>query len=422
MSAGQLALRLVSGQRGLRPAPVEVESGSQSPLLTLDELGQRQRERDRADAGSWANELGSRSLLALFAALFAALLVVGLALLVKLSRAAGRAGWSVRDRGARASGPATADAMPARPTADRPRPPERGDPGGPVPRPPAAAIDARGAPLRTDASDFTPGRILRPARELASRLERTVAAVRTGRFSRAGGRERELVAALRRTPRRCQRIAVVSSEAGVGSTTAALLLAETLATYRGDWIAAVDPHPDAGSLGWRLGPRRTVALGDPPLPVVADAHRGQIRAYADEGGDGGRDWRRDLELLEISHSAIIVDLGTHADTPAGRKIVDLVDRVVVVAGREAASEDAVARVLEELEPAASGEGVVIVPNARRRSDRFRRSAEPRLPARAVTPIRRDRHLEHPTPELDDLEPATRIDGLTLAVALMEEIA
>src|SRR5690606_25876259 len=96
------------------------------------------------------------------------------------------------------------------------------------------------------------------------------------RLSRSERRRVEQLRVIRTLVTQPRRIAVVSRKGGVGKTTIALMLGQTLASERGDRVSAVDGNPDAGSLGYRVGP-------EPPKLSITDLlnELDTVQRYAD---------------------------------------------------------------------------------------------------------------------------------------------
>jgi putative peptide zinc metalloprotease protein len=262
---------------------------------------------------------------------------------------------------------------------------------------------------------------------------------RLSRSERARAEQLGLIRTLVTQPRR---IAVVSRKGGVGKTTTTLMLGQTLARERGDRIIAVDGNPDAGSLGYRVGPQPVNAtitdlLSDlDSVQRYADMRRftaqttaGLEVLMADDDPQittalGDDEYSAVLSLLDRFYNLVLIDTGTGILDSAVQGILDGTDQIVLVV---APSLDAARAASQTLDWLTEHGFVELVESAVTVINQVRRTAYVDI-ARieehfwdrcgATVRIPWDRYLEAGAEtDLADLRPATREAYVHLAAAV-----
>lgn len=329
-------------------------------------------------------------------------------------------------------------------------PPYAGAPDdGDVADPPASPPPTPAPASNRTADDLTSGAVLRDRpRPPESGWRRFVYEVTGGLIhpgaSTSQHERTEQLAAVRTLVTQPRRITVLSRKGGVGKTTTALMLGQTLASQRGDRIVAVDGNPDAGSLGYRASPER-------PELTITDLLNdlGQISRYADvrrfttqtpsglevlasdddphiSTAMGEREYTAVLSVLDRFYNLVLIDTGTGILDGAVQSILDGSDQIVLVVAPSLDAARAASQTLDWLTEHGFVELVetaVTVINQTRRSgivDVARIEEHFWDRCGAVVRIPWDRYLEAGAETgLSDLRPATRDAYLRLAVAVAQ---
>jgi MinD-like ATPase involved in chromosome partitioning or flagellar assembly len=218
-----------------------------------------------------------------------------------------------------------------------------------VAEPPAPAGPAS---TRT-ADDLTSATVLRSSsrppqsgwRRLIHRLTGGAVSPNASRGERARAEQLGAIRTLVAHPRR---ITVLSRKGGVGKTTTALMLGQTLASERGDRIVAVDGNPDAGNLGYRIDPKGPEASITDLLNELENIHRyADMRRFTTQTSVGLEVLRSDddpqistalgdqeygaiMSLLDRFYNLILIDTGTGILDSAVQGILDGTDQIVLV--------------------------------------------------------------------------------------------
>jgi putative peptide zinc metalloprotease protein len=311
----------------------------------------------------------------------------------------------------------------------------------------AASRPRRSRPPRLTSADFTPERMLRPARRPPEGgWRRSVYQLSGGLLAipanAAEVRRRELVAQVKTPIVDCRTVAFVSRKGGVGKTTTCLLVGHTFASHRGDRVVGVDANPDAGTLGHRL--RRETAETLPRLLRDRQAIRryADVRAYTSQApsrleivaGDeqseiadalGRTDVGRAVAILERHFNLLCLDTAAGVLGQANQGVLAAADQLVVVSSASIDTARAASATLDWLEAhghenlAASAVAVLNGIRAERRAvdlDRIEEHFAARC--RACIRIPWDPHLDsgaEVAPE--QLRPQTRDAYLELAAAI-----
>jgi putative peptide zinc metalloprotease protein len=297
------------------------------------------------------------------------------------------------------------------------------------------------------AADLTAGNVLRnhtrpPQRGWRRWVYELTGGVISPRVSRSERERSEQLAAIRTLVTQPRRIAVLSRKGGVGKTTTTLMLGQTLAAERGDRIVAVDGNPDAGSLGYRVGPERPDASITDLLNEFDDIQRyadmrrftGQTSAglevlMSDDDPHistalGEQEYTAVMSVLDRFYNLILIDTGTGILDSAIQGILDGTDQIVLVVAPSLDAARAASQTLDWLaEHGFVGlvESAVAVINQTGRSSlvdiaRIEEHFWDRCGATVRVPW--DRYLEAGAEtELADLRPATREAYMQLAAAV-----
>ena len=296
------------------------------------------------------------------------------------------------------------------------------------------------------ANDLTAGTILRNhTRPPQTGWRRWVYELTGGavspRLSRSERERADQLGTIRTLVTQPRRITVLSRKGGVGKTTTALMLGQTLASERGDRIVAVDGNPDAGSLGYRVAERPDASITDllnefDDVQRYADMRRFTAQTPAGlevlKSDDdphistalGEQEYTAVMSLLDRFYNLILVDTGTGILDSAVQGILDGTDQIVLVVAPSLDAARAASQTLDWLtEHGFVGlvESAVTVINQTRRSSlvdvaRIEEHFWDRCGATVRVPW--DRYLEAGAEtELADLRPATRAAYLQLAAAV-----
>jgi putative peptide zinc metalloprotease protein len=262
------------------------------------------------------------------------------------------------------------------------------------------------------------------------------------RLSRSERERAEQLGAIRTLVTQPRRITVLSRKGGVGKTTTTLMLGQSLASERGDRIVAVDGNPDAGSLGYRVGPGRPEASITDLLNEYDDVRRyADMRRFTSQTAAGlevlvsdddphittalgEQEYTAVMSLLDRFYNLILIDTGTGILDSAVQGILDGTDQIVLVVAPSLDAARAASQTLDWLtEHGFVGlvESAVTVINQTRRSSlvdiaHIEEHFWDRCGATVRVPW--DRYLEAGAEtELSDLRPATREAYLQLAAAV-----
>jgi MinD-like ATPase involved in chromosome partitioning or flagellar assembly len=235
---------------------------------------------------------------------------------------------------------------------------------------------------------------------------------------------------------RCHTIAFVSRKGGVGKTTTCLVAGQTLASYRGDKVVALDAGPDPGTLGERIHRETHTSLAS-----LIDA-REDVVSYTDlreytsltpsrlellVGDDmrtiDGNDVEQAVALLGRYFALVCLDTAAGAPAPATESALRLADQVIIVSTPSLDAARVASATLDWIEhrhaPLAASAVVVLngIRPGRRRAGVDLGRIEEHFASRCRSCVRIpwDPHLGIGTEvEFDDLRPATREAFLELA--------
>lgn len=184
-------------------------------------------------------------------------------------------------------------------------------------------------------------------------------------------------------------VAVMSADAGAGTTTVTALLATLLSALRSDHVAIVDACVQSGALSHWMAPE-TGLSGDtyrslferPPTPELIQAAMVNIGhglaifpAPSDQRSRPAADevaWGRLIQHLRHLHNIVILDCGAGFQRPVSRAALAAADQVVLVGKSAPADLDRLRPAIESLR--AGGRTVVLVANQAPVRARARRSA------------------------------------------------
>ena len=213
-------------------------------------------------------------------------------------------------------------------------------------------------------------------------------------------------------------VAVLGCTVGAGQTVTTLMVADLLASLRGEAVAALDLNPAPGSLAELAAPRKVLPVGsllggpDSPAPARRQARgghprgRGQLEVFVPEvRGDGALDMG-DLEYRRV-FDAVATDYGlTLADPGAAAvaRVLAVADQLVLVAPASPDAARALAMTQEWLGvhgyEALATNSITVVNGLSKRSMPHAEQAElvVRGRCRAIVRVPWDDHLAEPQAE------------------------
>ena len=225
-------------------------------------------------------------------------------------------------------------------------------------------------------------------------------------------------------------VAVLGCTVGAGQTVTTLMVADLLASLRGEAVAALDLNPAPGSLAELATPRPVLAIGSlgprpdgPPGPAPArrqaNGHksrgRGQLDVFAPEvRGDGALDmgeleYRRVFDAVAADYGLTLADPGAAAVA----RVLAVADQLVLVAPASPDAARALAMTAEWLGAhgyqALAANSITVVNGLSKRSMPHAEQAElvVRGRCRAIVRVPWDDHLAEPQAERgirDSLDP------------------
>jgi MinD-like ATPase involved in chromosome partitioning or flagellar assembly len=229
-------------------------------------------------------------------------------------------------------------------------------------------------------------------------------------------------------------VAVLGCTVGAGQTVTTLMVADLLASLRGEAVAALDLNPAPGSLAELAAPRKVLPVGsllggpDSPAPARRQARgghprgRGQLDVFVPEvRGDGALDMG-DLEYRRV-FDAVATDYGlTLADPGAAAvaRVLAVADQLILVAPASPDAARALAMTQEWLGAhgyeALAANSITVVNGLSKRSMPHAEQAElvVRGRCRAIVRVPWDDHLAEPQAERgirDSLEPDAALSRL-----------
>ena len=226
-------------------------------------------------------------------------------------------------------------------------------------------------------------------------------------------------------------VAVVGCTVGAGQTLTTLMVADLLASLRGQPVAALDLNPAPGSLAEQAAPRPVLPvgslLGGPggpggPAPARRQAHnghprgRGQLDVFVPEvRGDGAMDmgdleYRRVFDAVAAGYGLTLADPGAAAVA----RVLAVADQLILVAPASPDAARALAMTQEWLGAhgyeALATNSITVVNGLSKRSMPHAEQAElvVRGRCRAIVRVPWDDHLAEPLAERgirDSLNPA-----------------
>jgi MinD-like ATPase involved in chromosome partitioning or flagellar assembly len=229
-------------------------------------------------------------------------------------------------------------------------------------------------------------------------------------------------------------VAVLGCTVGAGQTVTTLMVADLLASLRGEAVAALDLNPAPGSLAELAAPRKVLPVGsllggpDSPAPARRQARgghprgRGQLDVFVPKvRGDGALDMG-DLEYRRV-FDAVATDYGlTLADPGAAAvaRVLAVADQLILVAPASPDAARALAMTQEWLGAhgyeALAANSITMVNGLSKRSMPHAEQAElvVRGRCRAIVRVPWDDHLAEPLAERgirDSLNPAAAASRL-----------
>jgi len=229
-------------------------------------------------------------------------------------------------------------------------------------------------------------------------------------------------------------VAVLGCTVGAGQTVTTLMVADLLATLRGEAVAALDLNPAPGSLAELAAPRKVLPVGsllggpDGPAPARRQARgghprgRGQLDVFVPEvRGDGALDMG-DLEYRRV-FDAVATDYGLTLADPAAAavaRVLAVADQLILVAPASPDAARALAMTQEWLGAhgyeALAANSITVVNGLSKRSMPHAEQAElvVRGRCRAIVRVPWDDHLAEPLAERgirDSLNPAAAASRL-----------
>jgi len=232
-------------------------------------------------------------------------------------------------------------------------------------------------------------------------------------------------------------VAVLGCTVGAGQTVTTLMVADLLASLRGEAVAALDLNPAPGSLAELAAPRPVLAVNSllagpdgPAGPALArrqaNGHkargRGQLDVFAPEvRGDGALDlgdleYRRVFDAVAASYGLTLADPGAAAVA----RVLAVADQLVLVAPASPDAARALAMTQEWLGAhgyeALAVNSITVVNGLSKRSMPHAEQAElvVRGKCRAIVRVPWDDHLAEPQAERgirDSLEPDAAVSRL-----------
>ena len=213
---------------------------------------------------------------------------------------------------------------------------------------------------------------------------------------------------------------VLGCTVGAGQTVSTLMLADLLASHRGEAVAALDLNPGRSSL---TGLARTVPVatargllaGEPPAPPAARG-RGRLDVIAHEAMMDGRhdlndtDYARIAAILTSRYPLTLADPGASAVV----RLLAAADQLVLVAPASADASRAVAMTMEWLDGHGYAQlctnSIAVINGVSKRSMAHAEQAElvVRGRCRAIVRVPWDDHLAEPPaePGIRELRPAS----------------
>jgi MinD-like ATPase involved in chromosome partitioning or flagellar assembly len=181
-------------------------------------------------------------------------------------------------------------------------------------------------------------------------------------------------------------IAVMSTQAGAGTTTITALLATLLGSLRNDQVAAVDASPQSGALSHWMAPDSGLsgvayrALFEPP-PSPEQVRGAMFRisrglallpAPSDHGlsSADAPAWARLIQHLRHLHNIVVLDCGAGFQRAAGRAALGAADHVVLVSKAGPGDLDRLGPTISSIQRL--GRTVVVVANQTPRRSRVSR--------------------------------------------------
>lgn len=238
----------------------------------------------------------------------------------------------------------------------------------------------------------------------------------------ASAHEHQAVAgALRAHQIRPRRIAVMGATGGVGTTTAAVLLAGVVSAARDDQTLLLTPHCDASDGAARLSlthaPSITAVLAGlrrdgriPPTAVTLSGVR-VLAAPAPGAASPGPGLAALLDVAAAGHACVVIDAGVAGQIADLPQLLDLVDTVVLVCATTPAGLHATSslftRVLASATTGAAAPRVLVLPVHTR----------PRTVGRGIDPVaclRPPAGAAHLLPHDGELARGRTIDVSTLS--------
>jgi MinD-like ATPase involved in chromosome partitioning or flagellar assembly len=216
-------------------------------------------------------------------------------------------------------------------------------------------------------------------------------------------------------------VAVLGCTVGAGQTATTLMVADLLASLRGEAVAALDLNPAPGSLAELAAPRPALAIGSllagpdgpaGPAPVRRQANghkprgRGQLDVFAPETrGDGALDmgdleYRRVFDAVAAGYGLTLADPGAAAVA----RVLAVADQLVLVAPASPDAARALAMTAEWLGAhgyaALAANSITVVNGLSKRSMPHAEQAElvVRGRCRAIVRVPWDDHLAEPQAE------------------------
>jgi len=221
-------------------------------------------------------------------------------------------------------------------------------------------------------------------------------------------------------------VAVLGCTVGAGQTVTTLMVADLLASLRGEAVAALDLNPAPGSLAELAAPRPVLPVGSllaDPTPARRQAHKGgQLDVFVPEvRGDGAidmgdREYRRVFDAVADGYGLTLADPGAAAVA----RVLAVADQLVLVAPASPDAARALAMTREWLGAhgyeALAANSITVVNGLSKRSMPHAEQAElvVRGMCRAIVRVPWDDHLAEPPNERgirDSLDPGAAVSRL-----------